>query len=526
MTLDQWRDKLKPGDIPIFRHTHQRLDELFPRRDEISARDVANVVLADPLATLQVLHALNKRVMERYGTEVLTVEHALMMQGIGVYLDTARRLPVLEDTPAGKDAKSLAALQALARKAQHAAWQARDFAVLHTDIRAEEVEVAALLAFIPEFLLWLRAPGEATQLRRLQRQGLGQEAEKRLLGLPLKVLRLKLLEDWSIPPTTLDLLDDKNAERARQVILSACIHMAEHSERGWWDKDLMIDYVALAGVENTPMEVVVANAHTNAARAARHGNWLPQPAAATWGPMIPGPWPADEDDEEGTEAAAQSPRVDAPEPAKPQQPASTPKPPSVSAAPAPIKAPPPKVVPAPEEAAHNLCPMPDKQILRDALQGIEGHLDGSLTLNQMSAIILKGLHRGLGLSRIIFAMVTPDGKRVKSRFTLGIHADDPLRHFEFALNGKDLFCQLIGKMQGVWVNEGNRAKLWPMVNPELQKMIGAGDFYTMSLHADNKPVGLIYVDRGHGECGLDPLTYTDFKMLCLQAARGLGKIKV
>lgn len=522
MTLDQWREKLKPGDVPIFRHTHQRLRELSPRRDEISAREVANVVLADPLATLQVLHVLNKRVMERYGTEVLTVEHALMMQGIGVYLDAARRLPVLEETPAGKDAKSLAALQALARKAQHAAWQARDFAVLHSDMRAEEVEVAALLVFFPECLLWLRAPGVATMLRRLHRRGLGQEAEQQALGLPLKALRLKVLEDWSIPPTTLDLLDDKNAERARQIILSACIHIAERSERGWWDENLLIDYVALAGVGNTPMDVVVANTHANAARAARHCNWLPQPAAATWGPMIPGPWPPEEDDEEPV--AATQARVETPAPAKPPRPATSPTPPP-AAAPAPTPSQPQKAAPAPAEEAHTLCPMPDKQVLRDALQGIEGHLDGSLTLNQMSAIILKGLHSGLGLSRILFAMVTPDGKRVKSRFTLGIRPEDPLRHFEFQVNGKDLFCQLLGKMQGVWLNDGNRAKLWPMVNPELQKMIGAGDFYAMSLHADNKPLGLIYADRGHGQCGLDPLTYTDFKMLCLQAARGLGKVK-
>jgi hypothetical protein len=169
--------------------------------------------------------------------------------------------------------------------------------------------------------------------------------------------------------------------------------------------------------------------------------------------------------------------------------------------------------------------MPDKQVFREALKGIEGHLDGTLTLNQMSAVILKGLHTGLGLSRIIFAMQTPDGLRVKSRFTLGISADDPLRHFEFELAGKDLFCQLMGKMQGVWLNDDNRQKLWPMIHPKMQAMLGDGEFYTMSLYNGSKPLGLIYADRGKGECGLDPLTYTDFKMLCLQAARGLGKIK-
>lgn len=536
MTLDLWRDKLKPGDVPIFRRTHQKLLELSPRREAISARDVANVLLADPLASLQILHGLNKRVMEKYGTEVLTVEHALMMQGLGVYLDAARRLPVLEDTPAGKDPRGLAALQALARRAQHAAWQARDFAVLHADIRAEEVEVAALLSYLPEYLLWLRAPDAGRSLARLRRRMSTDEACQQSLGVPMKALRLAVMEDWSIPPTTLDMLDDKNEGRARQIILGACLDIAERSERGWWDEGLLADYEALSGVENTPVDMIIANAHANAARAARHCNWLPRPPAAAWGPMIPGEWPAEEDDPEPVAAAAKSPApAPAPAPASAPvlapatAPAATPAPPPTPAPASQAPVATPSTVPAKPATTqveeHAACPMPDKQVLREALQGIEGHLDGSLTLNQMSAIILKGLHTGLGLSRILFAMVTPDGKKVKSRFTLGIKADDPLRHFEFAMAGKDLFCQLMGKMQGVWVNEGNRDKLWPMVNPGLQQVIGAGDFYAMSLHVDGKAIGMIYADRGHGHCGLDPLTYTDFKMLCLQAARGLGKIK-
>ena len=505
MTLEQWLEHLKPGEIPIFGHTHARLRELSPRRDEITAKDVASVVLSDPLATLQIIHSLNKRVLQRYGTEVLTVEHALMMLGLGVYLDSARRFTTLEDSPVGKDRYRLNACYTVARKAQHAAWQARDFAILHTDVRAEEVEVAALLNYAPEMLLWLRSPDTARTLRRLRRRLPIQAAEQKSLGVPGKALRLQLLESWSVPPTTLDLLDDKNAQKARQIILASCLNIAERSERGWWDDNLLIDYIALAGVENTPMETIIANVHSNAARVARHGNWVPVATAACWGPMLPGPWPRDEDDEEDEAPVS--------------KPASLGKP-----APSPAVAPP-RQAPQEEIATHTVCPMPDKHVLREALQGIEGHMDGSLTLNQMSAIILKGLHTGLGLTRILFAMTTPDGNRAKSRFTLGIPVGDPLRQFEFALNGNDLFCQLMRKMQGVWVNDENREKLWPMVSPALQKIVGKGDFYAMSLHANNRVVGLIYADRGHGECGLDNNTYTDFKMLCLQAARGLGKIR-
>ncbi len=501
-------EQLQPGQLPVFRRTGEMIAGFGKRRDQVTARELANEILADPLATLYMLHAINKRVGERSGAEVNTVEHALMMQGIGAFLDAASGWPILEDCPAGKDQRLLSAVHALTRRAQHAAWQARDFAVLHSDIRAEEVQVAAILHYAPELLLWLRMPEQALALRRKRRHVDTEAAEISVLGDSLDTIRLPLLESWNIPPLTLDLLGPRNADHARQRMLAACLEIACRSDAGWWDEQLLPCYENLAGVEHATLETVIATVHANSARVARCCNWLMTPPAACWVPMIPGPWPPEPEDEEETAHASVT-----------QETSPTPATQSV----------PPLAAPAKQEAAAEACPMPDKNVFLEAMQGIEKHLDGSLTLNQMSAIILKGLHTGLGLSRIIFAMITPDGMRVRSRFTLGISAEDPLRHFEFELAGKDLFGQLMGKMQGVWLNEGNRQKLWPMIQPRLQAMLGEGDFYTMSLYNGVKPVGLIYADRGKGrdghECGLDPLTYTDFKMLCLQAARGLGRIK-
>jgi len=490
MILAEWLERLSPGPLPVFAHTKQILSQQRRRAESISAREVAQTILTDPLATLELIHVTNQR-GGRLGSEVTTAESALMMVGLGRYLDEARNLPVLEESPFARDAKRMAALYVLLRRVHHAAWQARDFAVLHSDVRAEEVQVAALLQAIPEFLLLLRAPAEALRLARLKCRMPREEAEQQALGgISLYQLRLPLLESWKIPELSRELLDPRLAEKPRQTILTACFDIAERAQRGWWDEALLGDYIALAGIENIPIESVIATVHANAMRAEHAADWIAAPGAGVWMPMLPGPWPLEVDTEETAPAQAK---------------------PAAQAAP---------------EETHEICPMPDKQALREALQGIEGHLDGSFNLNQMSALILKGLHSGLGLTRILFAMATPDGRQVKSRFTLGIAAESPLRHFAFNLEARDLFGQIMGKMQGVWMNEGNREKLWPMVHPTLQKMIGAGDFYAMSLFANGKAIGLIYADRGHGECGLDQHTYTDFKMLCLQAARGLGKLKL
>jgi hypothetical protein len=491
MNLSDWLDRLSPGPLPVFARTRQLLLEEQSRVEDIGAREIAHTVLADPLATLNLVHAVNQRAA-RLGSEVTTVEGALMMLGVGRYLGQAGNLPILEEGPPGRDGKLMTALHALLRRVHHAAWQARDFAVLHNDVRAEEVQVAVLLHAIPEFLLLLRAPSEALRLARLKRRMPAEEAEQQVLGgATLSQLRLPLLERWKVPELSRELLDPRLAEKPRQTIINPCLDIAERAQKGWWDDALLHAYTALAGIENRPVEDVIATVHANATRAERAADWIAAPGAGVWMPMLPGPWPVEADEEEAAPSQARSPA-----------PAS-----------------------APREEPHETCLMPDKQALNEALQAIEGHLDGSLDLNQMSAIILKGLHSGLGLSRILFAMTTPDKRQIKSHVTLGIPVSDPLRHFAFDLEARDLFGQLMGKMQGVWLNEGNRAKLWPMVHPTLQKMIGSGDFYAMSLHANGKPFGLIYADRGHGECGLDPHTYTDFKMLCLMAARGLAKLK-
>lgn len=504
MTLSDWLDRLKPGPLPVFAHTREVLAQQRRRSEEIAAREVAQSVLADPFATLHLIHAANLR-GSRMGSEIGTAEGGLMMLGIGRYLDDARQFPILEESQFAHDGKRMAALRALTRRAHHAAWQARDFAVLHSDIRAEEVQVAALLHAVPEYLLLLRAPAEALRVIRLRRRMPAVDAEREVLGISLDELRLPLLETWKVPDPQRALLDPALVEKSRQSILKACLDIAERAQRGWWDENLLADYLALAGIDNLPLETVIATVHGNATRAERAAPWIAAPGAGVWMPMLPGDWPPEPDDEE--EAPAPAPATPVPQ-----------------AAPAPARPAPKPETPA-EEPAHTVCPMPDKQVLREALENIESHLDGSLNLNQMSAHILKGLHSGLGLSRILFAMVTPDGKHVKSRFTLGIPAADPLRHFNVDLGARDLFGQLMGKMQGVWLNEGNHEKLWPMLLPAQQEMIGSGSFFAMSLHVAGKPYGLIYADRGHGECGLDPHTYTDFKMLCLQAARGLSKLK-
>lgn len=529
MTLQDWFERLKPGKTPVFRHTKNAILALERNREEVTARELAMIVLADPLATLRAIYDAYLRTGRRFSGQIATAEAAILMQGVDKFMNEASYYPILEQVEVARNESVLRALYRLLRLAQHSAWQARDFSVLSYDIQAEEVQVAALLYYAPEFLFWLQAPNIARTLARLRRRMHSAEAEREALGFELAPLRLKMLEEWSIAETTRELLDPSLSALPRQSILNACLHISHHSRFGWWDESLMHDYETLAALVHRSLDEVIAIVHANAHRVARFGYWIPAPPAAAWLPMLPGPWPPDPYDElEITEepASAQAPKTTvaaavAPSPRSAPAPKPAIRTAAVTQATS-AASPPPSNALAPTAASP---PKADAQALKESLKRIEGHLDGSYTLTQMSAVILKGLHQGLGLSRIVFAMVTPDGKRVKSRFTFGVPSGDPLRHFEFALEGSHLFAQLMRKPQGVWLNAENRAKLWPLLGAPMQAMVGEGEFFAMSLHVGGKPAYLIYADRGHGTVGLDAHTYTDFKMFCLTAGRGLAKIK-
>ena len=485
----EWIAKLGPYEVPVFRRTARLLTEFAQKAPNIKNNELAAVILTDPLMTLRILHDANSRSSKRLGSEITTVEHAILRLGMNAFFEKYGSLPTVEEALANQP-KALQAAYEFWQHGYHASWQARDFAVQHLDTQAEEVEIATLLANVADLLLCLKAPKAAIKLRRLRRKLRPAMAEVEVLGDSLDSLQQGILAAWRMPEEHCEMLAASQKPKSRQLMLRSALAIERLAEQGWWHKELAVVFDDIAGILGRLPQQIASTVHINAVHAAHAADWMPASPVARWLAMLPGEWPA-EPEEEDEEAPAKA--------AAPQATAKT--------------------------EASTACPVPNKRIFEESLKAIENHLDGSLTLTQMSAQILRGLHGGLGLSRILFAMLTPDGKRVKSRFTLGVAADDPLRHFETVLATKDMFGQLMTRMQGVWLNSGNRNRMWPMVNPKLQQIIGEGDFYAMSLFSGTKPIGMIYADRGHGVCDLDPATYTDFKILCLQAARGLAKAK-
>lgn len=485
--LGDWLYELKDWDTPVLRRTIVELGRLAAKAERVTPGQIAAVVLHDPLMTLKLLRLVNGAARSRISHEVLTVETAIIMLGVGPFFYRYTNLKSVEEQFLSKNG-ALPGLMRVLSRSHHAAWQARDWAILQVDMKSEEVYVAALLNDLGNLTLWAFAPDLAM---KIQRESRGKKislinAEKAVLGFELKSLQFALAEVWNLPETMLSAMHDEAAPHPRMhgVVLASAL--ARRTEAGWYDEQLPASYEAIADMLRLPLNEVVSTIHQNAVISARHWQWYGVPPAATWLPMLPGEWPEElvVEDEAPVMAGEASQKKEEPE----------------------------------------VCLMPQHAKLRQVTDEISAHLDGTLNLHDMISLVLKGMHEGIALDRVVFALMTTDRGAVKAKYVVGAMPDSPLRQFQFSIPSTGLFGRLMGKVQSVWFNEGNRKALEPLISQEIWQLIGNGDFFAMSLFMHDRPVGLFYADRKHGNCALDEHSYQEFKKLCLLAAKGLAHL--
>jgi hypothetical protein len=406
-----------------------------------------------------------------------------MMMGTVPFFKLFSSLVAVEDLLADDEQALTSVLQVYSR-ALHAAYQARQWALQHQDIRVEEVYISALLHDMTNLMLWIYVPRRAQEIRAVVRSehlyyGLAHE---KVMGFSVTDFRASLAASFHFPEMLTELVDCRNAgmPRAQSVLLA--VALAHLAERGWYGKAIEACLEGMSETLNLPMDETVDLVHQTAVAAARHWTLYGVTPAAAWLPMLPGEWPSDD-------------------------------------APAVVEAPAPAA-----EHGEAVCLMPDRATLQRSLDEIAAHLDGSLDLHGMISLLMKGMHEGLALNRIVFMLLTRDHLHLRARYVHGAPPDSPLQKLEIGLAAPNLFSRLMEKMQGIWLSAANAKTHLPMVPDAIRMQIGEGEFFAMSIFVHGKPVGLIYADRKHGHCQLDEYAYTEFKRLCVRVADGLAHL--
>jgi HD-like signal output (HDOD) protein len=470
--LNDWVKNLSGMAIPVLRKTAQDIQRMRTKQDSVTARDLSDVVLRDPLMTLKVLRFSQSRLTRRQATEVTTVEHALMMHGLTSFFREMGSLTELEQQLAAQPEALEGALRVISR-ACHAAVNARNFAAIRHDMDSDEVVTGALLHDLAELMLWLAAPADAKQIEYMvdHQRGLRSAAAQRAcLGFALTDLQLALTRAWNLPNLLQSLMDDTQANAPRVQTVALSVAVARHSAHGWYNAALPDDYKGLQKLLNLPRDGVLRWVRQSAIQAARGWRHTGVRPAAAWIPLLPGEWPA----EQGTTSAARTG----------------------------------------EDAGLRA------RVLGQLAQITRGTGDAEI----VAAIAFYALSAGLGLRRVWFGRLNSNTRKVEPSQTLLLDPGLLPGELTFELGSAQLFGRLMSKVQGIWFGGPLREKLMPLVPEGLRQRFAARDFFAMSLYVKEQPFGMFYADGGTGAPQLDEQRYGVFKELCVAAGKALERL--
>ncbi|MFB0937239.1 MAG: HDOD domain-containing protein [Propionivibrio sp.] len=258
-TKEAWVDFFNSVEMPILRQTARRLDEARQNIDRVNGRDIAAIVLQDPLLAVRVLAYIQPFRGKHLRSDITTIGNAIMMLGIEPFF---RRFesPVTIESLLKSEPQALLGVLHVIRRVQRASRYAHDWAFERHDMNIEEVALAALLHDLAEILLWCFAPRLAIEIRDRQAADKtlrSATAQLQVLGLRLFDLQLALCEAWQLPDLLNALMDDANAElpRVRNVVLA--VNLARHSANDWNNPALPDDFAAIEKLMHIDRETLL-----------------------------------------------------------------------------------------------------------------------------------------------------------------------------------------------------------------------------------------------------------------------------
>ncbi|MGE5469936.1 MAG: HDOD domain-containing protein [Bacteroidota bacterium] len=257
--LDHWVLFFSNNTLPVLRVTKRRLEEMRANLDRVDARELARVILQDPIMTVRVLAYIQPIRGRSLQHDITTIASAVMMAGIEPFFRHFTELLTVEDQLKGADTHALLGILQITRRAQRAADYAQEWAIWRHDINMEEVRIAALLHDLAEILVWCSAPRLGLDILARQQAHAGlrsAEAQRQVLGLTFQDIQLELCRVWHLPELLQHLIDDQNADNPRVRNVALAVRLARHSAHGWEDAALPDDYKDIGQLLNLSPETV------------------------------------------------------------------------------------------------------------------------------------------------------------------------------------------------------------------------------------------------------------------------------
>ncbi|SFL50156.1 HDOD domain-containing protein [Marinobacter salarius] len=349
-----WVTYLSKVELPVLANTLRRIGELTDSSNS-TVNELANVILNDAQLTSQVLRLSNTVFYNQTRTQVSTVSRAITLIGFDAVKSMAISSLIVDSLLKRNDRPHL--LRCLAR-AIHAAVQARCLLPKRNEHALEEVFIGALLMNIGELAFWSCETEQASELESRLREGEPTlEAQKAALHTTFTEITRGLVDAWSLGPFIREVVAPGQANSKAASLVRHSVEMARLSENGWRGDDMEKVMEALGQDIGENPAAVRDQLKVNAGEAARVAVSLGIPQVTA---LMPG--------SQGSsgEEAVRAPEVD---------------------------------------------PNLQLQILRDLTHSLTDKPD----INEVCQLVIEGIHRAIGMQRVVLLMSDRSGLELVPR---------------------------------------------------------------------------------------------------------------
>lgn len=470
-SLDYWVTRLSKEDMPVLDRTAQEVAGVSAR-EESSAMELGRVILQDASMTARVLKLANSTFYNPGNRSVSTVTRAIVMLGFDTVRTMCLSIALVDSLVKGAQKERV--VREMAR-AFHAAAQARSFAEKRGDGSPEEVFIAALLYHLGEMAFWCFGGARAAELdAALRKPGVSPaDAELDVLGFRLRQLGAALSKEWRLGPLVENALSTKKDVDPRVKNVTLAHELATNVERGWGTPEVKQLVGQIADLLYLPHDATVQLLHANAKQAAQATAYFGATEASRLIP-IPDSLGARREDAECSK--------DAP-----------------------------------------AFPVPDAALQLRILRELAVLLEGKPNINVLLEMILEGIYRGVGMDRVLFALLTPDRRYLKAKFALGWGDSHIARTFlvEVGPRQPNLFGRTLDSQEAAWVKADPPAEIAALLTPKIAQFIEGPPFFAAPVVVRSQCIGLFYADRRPSGRELDEDGFASFKHFCQQAGLAL-----
>lgn len=464
--IRSWIRRITDNEMPIFGRTVQEVVSVS-ENDESSAAQLGQVVLKDAAMTSRVLKLANSVYYNRSGQKFSTISRAIMMLGFDTVRSMCLTVALIDSLVQGIHREHL--VREMARSL-HAATQARMIAEDRGDPSPEEVFISTLLLHIGDLAFWCFSKETGKKLDAALRQpGVTPEkAQREVLGFSLNELSAGLAKEWSLSELLQTTLKNPGSTdgRTRSVVLSH--KLAKAAEQGWKSSEVLRLTEELAKLTKTKPERITEKLHQGAKQAVQSSSYYGAESVAQVIPL-PAQYSADEMDSDDVVA---------------QQ-----------------------------------YPEPDAGLQLQILRELTGLAAQTTDFNVVMEMILEGIHRGVGMDRALFSLMTPDRKSLRVKYALGDEGDHLRRHFNFPLNRQNaeilLYC--MEQEQPLWLDPKSPPELSRKMSSRLTEATGTPSFFIAPILVKGKVIGLFYADRCLSRRTLDQESFDSFQHFTQQS---------